>query len=101
MDKHDVFVEELCMTLDNKYEFFEKHVVLFKSCRAKRRRVVAEVDLIAYKDNYCDVYEVKCSYRITKARMQLKKIRKYVRNVKKTFFYCGESKQIVPVKTTH
>lgn len=59
----------------------KKNIVLFKSCKAKRKRVVAKADVVAYKNVYCDVYEVKCSYHVTKARMQLTKIRKYVRNV--------------------
>ncbi len=99
MDKHDSYVAELCTVLASEYDFLETHVTLFKSCRAKKKRVVAEADIVAYKDDYCHVYEVKCSHRPTKAKQQLEKIQMYLERVKKTFFYCGESKKIIPIKS--
>lgn len=99
MNKHDKYVDELCVMLSDQYDFLETHVRLFKSCKAKKKRVVAEADVVAYKEDYCHVYEVKCSHRPTKARQQLEKIQVYLRRVKKTFFYCGESKAIIPIKS--
>jgi len=55
---------------------------------------VGEIDILAFKDNYCDIYEVKCSYRKSKAKRQLSKIRKIVSRkskVRNVFFFCGES----------
>jgi hypothetical protein len=65
---------------------------------SKKKRLVAEIDILAVKDGSFDVYEVKCSYRITKAKHQLKKIRKIFPNdIRKAFFFCGESGSIVTV----
>lgn len=62
---------------------------------SKRKRPVAEIDILAIKNNKCDIYEVKCSYRITKAKQQLDKIRKHMRSqnkeVNNAFFFCAES----------
>lgn len=62
--------------------------------RGKRRRLVAEIDILAIRDGVCDVYEVKCSHRIVKARQQLRKIEKVLsrtHTVGDTFFFCGAS----------
>ncbi|HLC82006.1 MAG TPA: hypothetical protein VJH68_05105 [Candidatus Nanoarchaeia archaeon] len=63
-----------------------------------RRRKVAEVDVLAIHQNYCDIYEVKCSPRIVKARKQLNKIRKHLScrlPVRHAFLYCGSSEQLI------
>ena len=60
--------------------------------------MVAEIDILAFNENYCDVFEVKCSHRITKARHQLHKIRKILSptsSVRHTFFYCGDSQELI------
>ena len=92
--KHDRYVEELCERLQSDYDVVLKNVPL----RSKRKRLVAEVDILAIKENQCDIYEVKCSYRITKAKHQLRKLRKLLAreySVRNTFFFCGESGNLV------
>ena len=69
------------------YDTLSKNVKLF----SKRGRVIAEIDLLGTKDNICDVYEVKCSYRITKARKQLSRIKKLMPYVDNLYFFCGAS----------
>ena len=92
--KHDVYLEDLCERIKPEYDYVSKNVRLF----SKRGRVIAEIDLLAVKENRCDVYEVKCSHRITKARKQLHKIRKLLPNVENTFFFCGESGMLKEVE---
>jgi len=43
------------------------------------------------KDGRIDIYEVKCSYRKTKARKQLERLKKLFPEIKSLFFFCGES----------
>ncbi|MFT4303821.1 MAG: hypothetical protein ACMXYG_04590 [Candidatus Woesearchaeota archaeon] len=67
-----------------------KHVPLY----SRRNRLIGEVDIIGFKDGYCDLYEVKCSYRISKAKRQITKFKKILStgsNVRNGFFFCGES----------
>jgi hypothetical protein len=92
----------LCSRLRDRYDFLLRNVPLYtrKRKHSKKRRLIGEIDVIGMKEGMCDIYEVKCSYRITKARKQLKKIRKLVsRNsrIRNLFFFCGESGQIVSV----
>lgn len=88
--KHDRYLKELCCDLDKFYDEIQTNIPLF----SKKNRRVTEIDILARKDNFYDVYEVKCSYRISKARKQLLKIKKLMPRVKNTYFYCGESKSI-------
>ena len=63
-------------------------------------RILGEIDILAIRKDELDIYEVKCSYRIFKARKQLKKIKKLLSpksRVRHTFFYCGESKKLIKV----
>ena len=69
------------------YDSVSKNVRLF----SKRGRVVAEIDLLARRKNSCDAYEVKCSYRITKAKKTAQKIKKLMPQVDNLFFFCGAS----------
>jgi len=83
-------VEQLCQNLSPQYDQLLTHVLLF----SPRRRRIAEIDVLGIKGNYCDAYEVKCSYRKTKARKQLNKIRKVlspIKNIQNTYFYCGDA----------
>jgi hypothetical protein len=89
--KHDSFMMELCKELELQYDSIQTNIILY----SKKRRRVAEIDILACKDGKCDIYEVKCSYRFTKAKKQLKKLRRLVPNVKNTFFYCGLTKELV------
>lgn len=69
--------------------------------RSPKKRPVAEADVLAYRGNVCDVFEVKCSHRIVKARQQLHKIKKHLDKrdapVGNLFFYCGDSGMIFTV----
>ena len=72
------------------------HVPLY----SKKQRLVGEIDLLAVKGDYCDIYEVKCSYRIFKARKQLERFRKVMSQeteVRNLYFFCGESGVIEPI----
>jgi hypothetical protein len=93
--KHDTYVEQLCQDLSVHYDSLETHVPLWKGRKAKRKRLVAEIDIIAYRDEEVHIYEVKCSHRISKARRQLLKISRIVRGVSKMFFFCGESGNLI------
>jgi hypothetical protein len=85
--KHDVYVEDLCLKIKPDYDILYTNVPLY----SKRQRKVAEIDILAqHKEGY-DAYEVKCSYRITKAKRQLLKIKRSLPGVRKLFFFCGES----------
>jgi len=92
--KHDKYVEDLCLRLEPRYDFLVKNVPLY----SRRRRLVAEIDLMAFDGGACDIFEVKCSYRISKAKRQLRKIRKVVtRKIRNSFFFCGESGMLIHV----
>jgi len=93
--KHDIYLEDLHQRIKSDYDSVSKNVRLF----SKRGRVIAEIDLLAIRDKSCDVYEVKCSYRITKARKQLRKIKRLMPNVENMFFFCGESGLLKEVET--
>ena len=79
-----------------------KHVPIYTNRRSsKKKRLVAEIDVIAFKDGFYDIFEVKCSRRITKARKQLFRIRKALspdRQLRDSFFYCGESGELENVR---
>ena len=96
--KHDKYVERLCEQIDPHYDLIFKHVPLFTRRRSSRKkRMVGEIDILAFKDDYYDIYEVKCSHRITKARKQLSRIQKSLkmdRQLRNAYFFCGESGQL-------
>jgi hypothetical protein len=63
-----------------------------------KKRLVGEIDVLAFKDDVCDIYEVKCSYRIAKAKRQLEKVKKHIEKaspVRNIFFFCGEAESLV------
>jgi len=92
--KHDKYLEDLCESIKDDYDGLWKNVTLFSP---KTKRKVAEIDVLAVRDNKYYVYEVKCSYRISKARRQLKKIKRLLPNVSELFFFCGEGNLIEKV----
>lgn len=94
LSKHDRYVEELCTNIRDKYDSVSKHVVV----RAKKR-MLAEADVLARKGDTVDLYEVKCSPRITKAKKQLKKLSRYLSsmNVANCYMYCGSSHSIMAI----
>ena len=95
LSKHDRYVEELCTKIKDSYDSVSKHVAV----RAKKR-MLAEVDVLAKKGDSVDLYEVKCSPRITKAKRQLRKLGKYLgggMNIANYYFYCGSSHSIMAI----
>ena len=92
--KHDIYLHDLCEKIKYDYDSLSTNVRLF----SKRGRVLAEIDLLAVRENSCDVYEVKCSYRITKAKKQLLRIKRLMPHVKTLFFFCGESGMLKEVE---
>ena len=78
------------------YDFLLCNVPLYSS----RHRRIAEIDILAVAGQYCDIYEVKCSYRLAKAKKQLGKIKKILSRdsfVRDSFFYCGESRKLIKI----
>ena len=92
--KHDRYVDDLCVLISGRYETIERHIFLY----SKRKRLVAEIDVIACNGPNCDIYEVKCSLRFAKAKRQLFRIKKLLSHkVRNTYFFCGESKTIYTI----
>jgi Holliday junction resolvase-like predicted endonuclease len=86
-------VQELVQQIRPNYDDISTHQI-FK----KKRRMITEVDILARKGDEIHIYEVKCSYRITKARKQLNRARGLFRNQKTAcFFYCGIGKALVEI----
>jgi len=80
----------LCSRLEHDYDLILRNVPLY----SRRHRPVGEIDILAIKGDEYDIYEVKCSNRIIKAKHQLNKIRRILSNTSKVnqaFFFCGES----------
>jgi hypothetical protein len=93
LSKHDTYVLELSNKIKHKYDSISVNVPLKQA-----KRSIGEIDIMAKKGNRLDIYEVKCSYRIMKAKKQLARIRRLL-NLKNTrsYFYCGNSKALVTV----
>jgi hypothetical protein len=54
--------------------------------------MLGEIDILGIKGKKVHVFEVKCSYRIVKAKKQLMRIKKYLAAEDiSLFFYCGKS----------
>jgi hypothetical protein len=90
--KHDRYLESLCDKIEPDYDRILRNIPLY----SRRKRLIGEIDILAVKDDHCDIYEVKCSHRFHKAHKQLYKIRKILHEnhyarVKNMFFFCGES----------
>jgi predicted RecB family endonuclease len=93
LSKHDRYVLELSHKIKGNYDTISLNVPVRRS-----KRSLGEADIIARKGGKTDIYEVKCSYRIMKAKKQLKRL-KNILNLKgaRTYFYCGNSKLLVTV----
>ncbi|MDO8480509.1 MAG: hypothetical protein Q7S65_01690 [Nanoarchaeota archaeon] len=88
--KHDQYVQELCQKISPSYDLLLQNVPIY----SPRKRLIAEIDILAMKEGVYDLYEVKCSHRMFKARRQLVKARRLMAQksrVGKMFFFCGES----------
>jgi len=96
INKHDIYVEDLFSMMKGRYDNIYKHLVL-----ANKKRRIGEIDLVGVKDNHIDVFEVKCSHRIVKAKRQLKKLKKVfdTENIS-LYFYCGASKELKLVESS-
>jgi len=80
--------------IKDQYDRVLKHVQI-----GNKKRDVGEIDLLCLKGNHVDLYEVKCSFRITKARKQLTKLRKFFDyDNTNMFFYCGMAQKLVAIE---
>ncbi len=93
LSKHDKYVLELSNKIKDNYDTISVNVPVKHT-----KRSLGEIDIVARKGNRLDLYEVKCSYRILKAKKQLNRAKKFL-NLKnaRSYFYCGNSKLLVTV----
>ena len=93
LSKHDKYVMELSNKIKDDYDSISVNAPVRHS-----KRSFGEIDIIAQKDGRFDLYEVKCSYRIQKAKKQLERVKKYL-NLKdaRSYFYCGNSKLLISI----
>lgn len=96
LSKHERYVLLLSRIVESEYDEILLNVPIY----SKRRRLVGEIDLVGIKDGAYDIFEVKCSHRIMKAKRQLEKIRNHMRGyaVKDMFFFCGASRALISVQ---
>jgi len=93
LSKHDKYVLELSNKIKDNYDSISMNVPVKQS-----KRSLGEIDIIAKKGSRLDLYEVKCSYRILKAKKQLARIKKYLKlDNAGSYFYCGNSKLLVTI----
>lgn len=94
LNKHDRYIIELCKKLREAYD------VLFTNVKLKgSKRLVGEIDVYARKGTKIDIYEVKCSYRIAKAKKQLKNAKKFLKLEEGgEYFYCGDSDTLMCIE---
>ena len=93
LTKHDRYVLELKDKIKHKYDFVSVNVKI-----PGKKRSLGEIDIVAKKGNKVDLYEVKCSHRIVKARKQLQRMKRLMNLDKsKAYFYCGSSERLVDV----
>ncbi|MBU0756668.1 MAG: hypothetical protein KKF44_01265 [Nanoarchaeota archaeon] len=84
---------ELCDSIRAAYDSLSLNVKIFK-----KNRCMAEIDILAKKGSSYDIFEVKCSYRITKARKQKKKFLKHAKlKIRNIYFYCGANSDLIPL----
>ena len=93
LTKHDRYVLELKDKIKHKYDFVSTNVKV-----VSKKRSLGEIDLVAKKGDKVDLYEVKCSHRILKAKKQLQRMKRLMNLDKsKSYFYCGSSGALVGV----
>ncbi len=91
LNKHDRYIQELRKKIEHDYDSVSTNVKI-----QKKKRSLGEIDILAKKGNKFDIYEVKCSFRITKAKKQTKSIIKHLNlSIKDTYFYCGASQSLI------
>jgi hypothetical protein len=97
--KHDEYVDHLRNKILDDYDSVLTNVPIYLK-KKRKKRLVGEIDLLAKKGSVYDIYEVKCSHRITKARMQMKKLRKNLvstHKIDRAYFYCGSSEKLFEI----
>jgi len=93
LTKHDRYVLELRDKIKHKYDFVSVNVKV-----AGKKRSLGEIDIVAKKGDKVDLYEVKCSHRIVKAKKQLNRMKRLMNlNKSKSYFYCGSSEALIDV----
>ena len=91
--KHDRYVLELSDKIKGKYDSVSVNVPIRHA-----KRSLGEIDILAKKGDRLDLYEVKCSYSILKAKKQLARMKKYLKLTDaRSYFYCGNSKLLVTI----
>lgn len=91
LTKHDLYTKQLYDKIIDEYDSVSTNVLI-----QKKKRSVAEIDIVAKKGDSYDLYEVKCSFRITKAKKQAKSFRKHFgRAIKNIYFYCGATASLI------
>lgn len=97
LNKHDRYVQQLVRQLRPDYDTISTHLKLEKK-KKNKTRIIAEVDIIARRGKELHIFEVKCSFRIIKARKQLTKLKKLFKEYDTScFFYCGMGKKLVEI----
>ena len=91
LSKHDKYVLELSDKIKDNYDSISVNVPVKRS-----KRPLGDIDILAKKGGRFDLYEVKCSYRILKAKKQLSRVKKYLNlNDARGYFYCGNAKLLM------
>ena len=90
VSKHDRYIQELCQKIKYEYDSLSTNVKI-----KKKKRSLGEVDVLAKKGKLIDLYEVKCSFRIVKARKQAKSLRKHLQEINNIYFYCGATSSLI------
>jgi predicted RecB family endonuclease len=89
--KHDQYTSELVEQIKHNYDSLSTNVLL-----KKKKRSLGEIDILAKKGERYDAYEVKCSFRITKAKKQAKGLRKHFgKAIDHIYFYCGATATLI------
>ena len=93
LSKHDQYVLDLSNKIKDNYDSISTNVHVKQS-----KRSLGEIDIIARKGDQVDLYEVKCSFRILKAKKQLSRIKRYLNlKISRSYFYCGNSGALVTI----
>ena len=90
VSKHDRYIQELCQKIKYEYDSLSTNVKI-----KKKKRSLGEVDVLAKKGKLIDLYEVKCSFRIVKARKQAKSLRQHLQKINNIYFYCGATSSLI------
>ncbi|MEK6916416.1 MAG: hypothetical protein AABW92_01610 [Nanoarchaeota archaeon] len=91
LSKHDRYLKELYSKLEDNYDYLSTNIHI-----RKKKRSLGEIDILAKKGNKFDLYEVKCSFRITKARKQARSLRKHLNlPINNIYLYCGATASLI------